>query len=54
MSPAVPPSPSWDVGAVLTAEEPPDPGRMRDIYAANESRLLPWRAARSRPGEASQ
>lgn len=30
-----------DVGAVLTVDSPPDPGRMRDIYAGHASRLLP-------------
>lgn len=30
-----------DVGAVLTADTTPDPDRMRDIYAAHASRLLP-------------
>ena len=30
-----------DVGAVLTADGPPDPGRMREIYAAHASPLLP-------------
>jgi mannose-6-phosphate isomerase-like protein (cupin superfamily) len=30
-----------DVGAALTADGAPDPVRMRDIYAAHASRLLP-------------
>lgn len=30
-----------EVGAALTPGAPPDPGRMRDIYARHASRLLP-------------
>ena len=30
-----------DVGAVLDPAAPPDPGRMREIYARHASRLLP-------------
>lgn len=30
-----------DIGAALTPGTPPDPGRMREIYARHASRLLP-------------
>jgi len=30
-----------EVGAALTPGSPPDPGRMREIYARHASRLLP-------------
>jgi mannose-6-phosphate isomerase-like protein (cupin superfamily) len=30
-----------DIGAALTPDAPPDPERMRDIYARHASRLLP-------------
>ena len=30
-----------DIGAALTPDTPPDPDRMRDIYARHASRLLP-------------
>lgn len=30
-----------DIGAALTPDTPPDPGRMREIYARHASRLLP-------------
>jgi hypothetical protein len=30
-----------DIGAALTPDAPPDPDRMREIYARHASRLLP-------------
>ena len=30
-----------DIGAALTPDTPPDPDRMREIYARHASRLLP-------------
>jgi hypothetical protein len=30
-----------DIGAVLSPDTPPDPDRMREIYARHASRLLP-------------
>lgn len=30
-----------DIGAALTPDTPPDPDRMRAIYARHASRLLP-------------